>query len=160
MANLRIMTQSQLTRAYLRKIRLGLNPVRVSSILEKVAFRSWRRLIIATPKGHTGLTRQSWKVIKGRGGWIVINAHKVMRFLETGTQAHGPRRARALWIPLSMRAGNSGPRAGLVYGKDFIFAQRVRGIQAMRIVERERSIVAMDLQRTMTRAIVHILHTT
>lgn len=67
---------------------------------------------------------------------MVTNTSKVMVFLERGTRAHGPVTANALYIPLKKSAMIW--RRGLVFGRDYVLAKRVRGIRARRIVETER----------------------
>lgn len=145
--------------AYVRRIKSRLQGQEVERTLRIVAFRSWRRLILATPSGWTNRTRRSWKVYKGsRGGWLVVNAYEVMRFLETGTNAHGPTHSRFLFIPLSSRAAHArGWRPGFVFGADYVLARRVRGIRAMRIVEREKELIALDLQQSLVRLIRSML---
>lgn len=110
-------------------------------VLAKVAARTHKRLVEATPKGYTGLTRQRWEILKTQRGYKVSNAYKVMRWLEYGTKAHGPKVKKALYIPLNRKAALGGWNDKLVYGRDYVLAKRVRGIKALRIVRWERRFV-------------------
>lgn len=158
-----IRTRSEATQAYLDRVRQGFASGGHMRPLARVAMGSLRRLVLATPKGYTGQTRRRWQVktIQGQG-YLVSNSYKVMRWLEEGTRAHGPVRARALWIPLNRRAAMRGPKRGndpaggagegeapLQRGVDFRFALRVRGIRAMRIAERERGRLPPIIRREM-----------
>jgi hypothetical protein len=69
------------------------------------------RMIRQTPKRWTGQTRRSWVIQRtGGDGVVLTNTSKVMKFLEDGTRAHGPKRAKRLFVPLTKRAFLAGPR--------------------------------------------------
>jgi len=127
---------------------------KVMPVLEQVAMQSLRRLIIATPKGFTGLTRKQWRIHRLQRGFLVTNTSKVMRFLELGTQAHGPVTKQFLYIPLNRKAAIGGGNASLKYGVDYVLAKRVRGIVAKRIVYHERTVVRGELNAAMRAYIV------
>ena len=104
-------------------------------------------MVLATPKGWTGNTRQRWKVMRVDGrGYRVTNSHKVMKWLEFGTKAHGPVRAKALFIPLTRSAALTGWREGMKYGVDYILRKRVKGIKGKFIIRAERKRVKERLK--------------
>jgi hypothetical protein len=90
-----------------------------------------------------------------------------MLYLEHGTQAHGPKSAKRLFVPLTRRAAMAGPKvimADLLMvkasrqqgqivrprfrpGVDYVWAKWVRGIRAMRIVAQ-----ALPFMRSTTKA--------
>jgi hypothetical protein len=106
-------------------------------VVTKVAMWTLGELIKATPKRWTGQTRRGWQAIKTGVGYQVTNNNKVMLFLEAGTRAHGPKKAKHLFIPLNRRAA-LGTRKNLVFGVDFILTKRVKGIKAKNIVKKQR----------------------
>ncbi len=152
-----IKVQSKQAQHKLRKIRDGLSPQKVDLALRRVSIRTIRRLIVATPKRYTGLTRQSWRIVPIRRGYMVYNPSKVMHFLEVGTRDHGPVRAKRLFIPLNARASKNGFLPGMKFGKDYVLAKRVKGIRAMRIVEKERAATIVDLRNEMQKTIRRLL---
>jgi hypothetical protein len=115
----------------------ALQPRRVNALLFKEAERTRRNLVQKTPKKWTGQTRRQWRSAPITGGWTVTNDSKVMRFLERGTKAHGPKRAKMLFIP-KVPSAMFGYRQGMVFGVHYILTKRVAGIKAMKIVEKER----------------------
>lgn len=159
---IRVSTNVREVTRRLQAIRAALTPARQDSILKKVAFVWHARMVLRTPKRWTGATRRAWRVVPhaagGRTGYRVHNDSAVMRFLERGTRAHGPVRAKRLFIPLTRRAAQAGPRGvmranrqvSLNYalgvstrqapafrlGRDYLLVKRVKGVKAMRIVER------------------------
>lgn len=144
----------------LRRIAKALTPQAQDLVLRRVAWIWHNRMVLRTPKRWTGSTRQAWKVQPlTRGahrGYRVVNASKVMRYLESGTRPHGPVTAKMLFIPLTRRAAEAGARGVLgsvaggsrrfIYGRDYVFARRVRGVTAMWIVRD-----ALPFMRTTTR---------
>lgn len=127
---------------HLDAIRFQLSPKKQDPIARKVAWVVHRRMVQQTPKKWTGQTRRSWKVNHlGPGRYSVTNYSKVMFWLEHGTKAHGPRKAKALLIPLTRKAALAGARVvanseGFTRGKDYIFVKRVRGIKALKLQEK------------------------
>lgn len=151
---IRVRVRSNETRAFLKRLRRAFKDNRHMVMLEGIAWKSFARLVAKTPKGFTGLTRQKWSVIKVAGrGYIITNTSKVMRFLEEGTRAHGPKTAKALYIPLNRAAALRGWHPGLVQGSDYILRGRVRGIRALKIVQAERVLIASELQTGMLKFI-------
>jgi len=131
----------------------------------------------ATPKKWTGDTRNQWQLQRnGPADYSITSDSRVMKYLEFGTQDHGPTHAKALFIPLTKKAwlaytsnlffskGNKGTfkvhayggyRKGkalkmrvivLEYGVDYVLAKRVRGIPARHIVRDQRAKVSKDLR--------------
>lgn len=145
-----IKVRDERAKAYLRNVRDAFQKGLHMEVLKKVAWESFARLVIATPKGYTGNTRQSWKVIPVPNvGYIVTNVSKVMLFLELGTKAHGPVKAKFLFIPLNRSAAIGGWTEGMVYGTDYVLAKRVRGMQALGIVASERVTAKAALRQGM-----------
>jgi len=121
---------------------------RVNALLFKEAEVTRKRLVEQTPKKWTGQTRREWRTAQIIGGWTITNDSKVMRFLEKGTKAHGPKRAKMLYIPKVPQA-MYGYQKGFVFGIHYILKKRVRGIRAMKIVERERPLAKERLLDSM-----------
>lgn len=128
--------------------------------VEIAAWRIHRALVQETPKKWTGNTRREWKVEKvAPGTRRIYNNSKVMLFLEAGTgwagtpTSHGgyiyPKTKKALFIPLTSTAAHMGWSRGMVWGKDYVLAKRVRGIRAMRIVAKMRPRAAQMLRDEM-----------
>lgn len=168
-------------KGFRKKAEAALKSKEVSMPVRKAA-HVWRtRLIRRTPKRWTGQTRKGWQVNEIRNNTFELtNSDKVMRWLEMGTKAHGPRHAKRLFIPLTRRAAQAGPKGVMqanaaarahaqyqnygstvtgaakkkakypyVYGKDFVFARRVRGIRPMWIVRNARPDAARTLRLLM-----------
>tara|TARA_Y100000356_G_C11191024_1_gene252174 strand:- start:81 stop:572 length:492 start_codon:yes stop_codon:yes gene_type:complete len=94
----------------------------------------------------TGKTRAAWKKERARGaggryafGYKISNDKPTMIWLEDGTKAHGPVTAPRLYVPRSA-AARKGYRKGLKWGRDFVMADRVRGIKPHNIVKRQLGI--------------------
>lgn len=138
-------------RQVLEKVKAGLTVQAQDQVVMRAAWRIHRGLVERTPKKWTGHVRHGWAVKPvAPSHYVVWNRTKVMTFLEKGTKAHGPVRARALFLPMNARTAHMGAKAvhaanlaahsagqplPFVYGRDFIFRKKVAGIQPMRIVE-------------------------
>lgn len=133
---IRITANTQAATAAVMRIKAALQGGGAARVLDSVAYKTLGQLVQSTPKRWTGQVRKGWQIGKDGGAFYVTNVNKVMLFLEKGTKSHGPVSARALFIPLNRKAMLGG--GGLVFGKDFILAKRVKGIQAMRIVQKQR----------------------
>lgn len=124
--------------------------------VDMAAWKTYRDLVLLTPKKWTGLVRRSWRVAKVQEGQRLVfnstdgdpkNPNKIMLFLENGTgnagtaTSHGgrifPASGRFLFIPLKPSA-MYGWKAGMEYGVDYILRRSVRGIKAMHIVANYR----------------------
>lgn len=133
---IRTTVYSEAARERMERIVAAVSATSLDPVMEREAWETLGTLVEQTPK-RTGQTRRYWKTSQlGLANWMVTNTSKVMRFLELGTRAHGPRTAKALYIPLRLGAMVWHP--GLVFGKDYVLAKRVRGIRARNIVKRER----------------------
>lgn len=156
---LKITAKTQSAKDKLEKLEKGLDKKVTDPIMEKVAYKTYARLVSKTPKGFTGQTRRNWGVFKRpQGGYLVTNRPgKVMLFLEKGTKAHGPKTAKALYIPLNRKAALSGWNDSLVPGVDYIVRKSVKGIKAMKIVAKERPITAMERNKAMRKHIKNLL---
>lgn len=169
-------------KAKLAKLRQGLTPGVQRAVIRKAA-EVWRgRLIHRTPRRWTGSTAKGWTVIENPDGSVdVTNTNKVMLFLEKGTRAHGPKKGKRLFIPLTKKAAQMGARGvirankqwslnhtfapkGAKRGKppfimfhDFVWAKRVRGIKPMWIVKTARVQARASYRILMTLAIKNIL---
>lgn len=160
---LRITVNTIGARKRLRKIAKGMSVQGQRNVIMRAAWITHARLVRSTPKRWTGQTRRGWTVIAAsdKPAAVVTNISRVMTYLERGTRAHGPVRARKLFIPLTRKAAQAGAagvmranrqlsleqtfgtasarrRPPFVYGRDYVFAKRVRGIRAMRIVAYQR----------------------
>ena len=152
MIDVDVQVNSDAARAFLNRVQKAFNDGEHEDVVATEAAKSFGRMVRATPKGYTGYTRQSWELQRtGRGEWWIHNDNKVMRFLEYGTRAHGPVRAKALYIPLNRRAAIGGWRRGLVFGQDYVLAKRVKGIKPMGIVAAEKERAEADLGVAMRR---------
>ena len=114
----------------------------VLKAVEKEAHATQKDFVINTPRGYTGNTRKAWTVKNlSRGNNIhfrIFNPSPVMGFLEEGTKTRRPRRSRHLFIPQRHSAWKKGGyRRGMVYGRDFIFSKRAKGIKAIKIVPKQ-----------------------
>lgn len=169
------------TIAYLKRFNQAMSPANRKMVNRQAAEICRRRIIRQTPKRWTGQTRRSWVINKdGDTGHELTNTSKVMRFLENGTRAHGPKTAKRLFVPLTKRAFLAGPRGVIaankaasatassgkkgrkkklpfVVGKDFVFAKRVRGIRALNIVKNTRPFALTTLRLLMTRHLVNFM---
>jgi len=156
---LKIIAKTLAAKNKLNKLEQGLSEKVTDPIMEKVAYRTYARLVSKTPKGFTGQTRKNWGVFKRpEGGYLVTNRPgKVMLFLEKGTKDHGPKAAKALYIPLNRKAAMSGWNSSLVPGVDYIVRKKVKGIKAMRIVAKQRPITAMQRNKAMRKHIKQLL---
>ena len=149
-----------LTQRKLQALKRALTKKETDPVVQKVAWRTYARLVEKTPKGYTGQTRREWSVYKNtgsEGGYIVTNQSKVMLFLEKGTRDHGPVRARALYIPLNRKAAVGGWTPSLQIGTDYILRTRVKGIKAMRIVANQRPITLRWMKDAMRAHIQNVL---
>jgi len=145
---------------YIRRVRKAFDSGEHVKVVERVAMNSLARMVRNTPKGYTGNTRQSWKVYRMGGEITLYNTSKVMRFLEKGTKAHGPKKAKALYIPLNRSAAIGGWRQGLVFGVDYVLAKRVKGIKARHIVRDEEAVAKAELGVSMRQFLQELLNDT
>ena len=155
-----------------RRLRTGLTKRKLHAVILKTAHVSRGRLVRQKPRRWTGQTRRAWTVVtRSSGNVAILNRSKVMRFLEKGTRAHGPRSAKMLFVPLTRRAFNAGARGVMranrerqvreafgasnrgkrkyVFGRDYILTKRVRGIKALHIVRKYRPFVVLTMRAEM-----------
>jgi hypothetical protein len=125
------------------KISKAVSPIGLDGEMRKVANETYREVRKMTPKKFTGRTRAAWQIKRlSAAKYVVQNRNRVMRFIDGGTRAHGPKRARRMFVPKTKRAFNAGARGVFAnpkrfkYGKDYVLARRVRGIKAMKIIDR------------------------
>ena len=128
--------------------------------VRKIAMHAYKRLIQETPKGHTGQTRRSWKLLNiGSGnvlGFSVGNESRVMKFLEYGTKAHGPRTAKNLFIPLNRKTALGGLTKSSKFGRDYVFAKKVSGIKPMGITKKRSRIVDRQVDAMISATLAQI----
>ena len=172
--NFRVSVEGAQAKAKMTHLRKRFTQKGVDSVVKKVAWVTHRRLVQRTPKKWTGNTRKSWRTYRlGPANYSVTNLSKVMVFLENGTRAHGPKRAKRLFIPLTRKAALAGPRKVMEsmksgsareggktpykIGKDFVLAKRVKGIKARRIVGSQRPLSRITLKAEMRLHIRRIL---
>ena len=103
----------------------------------------------------TGKTRAAWKKERARGaggrfafGYKIYNNKPTMIWLEDGTKAHGPVTASKLYVPRSA-AARRGYRKGLKWGRDYVLADRVRGIKPHNIVKKQLGMTQTSLKNAM-----------
>jgi hypothetical protein len=114
----------------LQRLQRALAPEERDRVVDRVALQGHRMVVEATPKKWFGQVRRAWQIQKPQTGIrVLVNDNKIMFWLEEGTKAHGPVKARALYIPLT-RAASFGYKPGFRFGRDFVMAKRVKGIQA------------------------------
>lgn len=134
--------QTEGARRKLKIVEAALSRQSIDPVVDRVALRTLTSVVKKTPKKWFGQVRRSWqKVHWGLGERVVKNDNKIMRFLEYGTANKGsgfirPTHAPALFIPLTRKAALSSAesKGGLVYGRDYILAKKVRGIRPRLIV--------------------------
>lgn len=151
MAGWGVRAQTQKAELRLHAIGSVVLPRKVKAALNRTVDRALARIIAKTPVGLTGRTKKAWRKIKTDNGWILRNKSNVMLFLEKGTRAHGPVRAKFLFIPLTRRAAINGWRRGYVFGVDYVLAKRVRGIRKMRIVEKETTRMRKEISKELAK---------
>jgi hypothetical protein len=147
-------------------------------VVDRVAQESLERLVTSTPIRYKGHLRKQWvHRIVGPMAHVNENPSIVMHWLEHGTKAHGPKRAKALFVPLNEKTGDLGPRLVMeanaqaratgqwsnyaarasggrgrpvrlpfVFGVDFVWARKVKGIRARHIARDEQKVVARELR--------------
>ena len=113
--------------------------------VRKVAVHAFKKLITETPKGYTGQTRKSWSLTnyggQKRAGFTISNSSRVMKYLEDGTKAHGPKKAKFLFIPLNRKTAMGGLNKSSKFGKDYVLTKKVKGIKGIHIVRKRSRIV-------------------
>lgn len=158
----KVQTQDVLDK--IEAVKTALQPAAIDPVVERVALRTQREVVEATPKKWFGQVRRSWQIERPElGARVVKNDNKIMLWLEEGTKAHGPVNAKALFIPLTRQAALASQdtttrrrvivrrRKGvtqvqqLVYGRDFVLAKWVRGIQARHIAAKQAVKTELDL---------------
>jgi hypothetical protein len=134
--------------AIFRGLTAALSDSQVNRLLFTEAERTRARLVSATPKKWTGQTRREWRTAKISGGYTITNDSRVMRWLEKGTKAHGPKRAKMLYIP-KVPSAMYGYKKGFVFGVHYILTKRVAGIRAINIVSKEKPLAHERLMKEM-----------
>lgn len=146
------------------RILKGLSPEKLDRLVERESFKALAKLVKASPKKWFGQIRSGWRVTKPRPAArkLDIDPAKmtangtsvadIARFVDQGTKTDGqgyiyPVRAKKLYIPLRRVAVVW--REGLVYGKDYILLNRVKGIKARRFVSPVRRQVHKDFNDAM-----------
>lgn len=142
------------------KLRTSVTKASLDPAISKVSDDTLRYARRKTPKRLTGKTREAWKKRRrGHASYYVENNTKVYKFIDNGTKAHGPKRARVMVLLLSKRALKAGVKGVLAnrrrfrYGKDYAIARRVRGIKPMRITEKVRAYAQPLVTKAMDRHI-------
>jgi hypothetical protein len=158
----RISVNSKRLAEAIRLTKKSLTKPAIKAELHALAKLAEKEAVIKTPKRFTGNTRHGWKVVSGVGlTWVLKNDYRAMRYLETGTRSHGPKRAQRMFIPLTPKAHRAGPKGvfrnrknfKMGRGGDYILARKVRGIKPHYIL-RDLSIKYSALtERTLDRMI-------
>lgn len=138
MTTVRCMVHTEAARAKLQQVQQGLTREVTNSIVQRVGLQMFAEIVAATPVRWFGAVRAAWRFIPTQSGSIIRNDSKVFRFLDQGTKDHGPVQARFLYVPLTKQAA-SGWRSALKRGIDYILTKKVRGIKALRLIDRFRA---------------------
>jgi hypothetical protein len=136
-------------KAYENKIIKNLGAGEIDRVLAATAYQGQKLIVKALPK-RTRATARSFIVNKkGLGEYQIASMNNVALFLEDGTKAHGPKKAKFLYIPL--RPGAAVWRKGFVFGKDYILTKWVKGIKALHylkpVAEELLKIMVADFRR-------------
>mgnify|MGYP003631506207 CR=1 FL=1 len=137
----------------LRELERAMSQANTDLVVFQEAEYTRGQLATETPKGWTGQTKREWRTARITNGWAVTNDSRVMRWLEKGTKAHGPKTAKVLFIPLTASAAIGGWKQGMKFGRDYVLKKWVKGIKAHRIVEAERPQAQIRLRIQMERHI-------
>ena len=87
------------------RIKREMTPAAMDRIVGKVAAQTLQSVVSKTPRKWFGQVRRSWGIETPKQGMrYVQNGNKIMFWIEEGTKAHGPVRAKALFIPLTRKA--------------------------------------------------------
>lgn len=128
---------------FLTRTKLATARKAIDAQMKLIAEGAKNELVMLTPRRHTGNTKAGWQVLrKSAASYVVRNRYKAMKFIEDGTKAHGPKKAKFLFVPKTKAATLAGARAVLANpkrfkrGRDFYLAKRVRGIKGIKIVAR------------------------
>ncbi len=141
---MRVSVSSGATMRALGKISSALTASGMDPGVRKAVLATKDKVRDLTPKGWTGATRAAWEIRKqGPSKYMLYNRTKTIHFLDGGTKAHGPVRAQKLFIPLTIRAGRAGAYRALknksfVRGRDYVLANKVRGIRPLNISKKGR----------------------
>ena len=118
--------------------------------VDKLADNTLRRLKSATPKGHTGNTRDAWVIDRRHSdlgfNFEIRNESIIMKFLEFGTKAHGPKTKKLLYVPIS-KSAQGGYKKGLKWGTDYVMTKKVRGIKAHGIIKAENIVAQREIKK-------------
>jgi hypothetical protein len=138
----RLSVDSRRLQAALKATSGSLTNAKVKAEIKKLANAAKKEAVIETPERFTKNTKRGWKVVTGTGlSWVLKNDYRAMRYLETGTRSHGPKRANRMFIPLTKKAHRAGPKGvfrnkknfKMGKGGDYILAKRVRGVKPLYI---------------------------
>lgn len=143
MINLRTIVQTEGAQKKLAKVQAALQQDRIDRVVERVALKSLRSVVMATPKRwNVSQIRRTWKVEKPEmGARLVKNDNKVMLYLEEGTADKGtgwitPKKKKFLFVPLRKEAA-MGWHKGLKLGVDYLLKKKVHGIKPRKIAAAE-----------------------
>ena len=138
----------------LEKVAKSITP-RIKLGLRKVSTHAYKRLIQETPKGYTGQTRKSWKLFNYSSpksvSFEISNSSRIMKYLEDGTKAHGPRTAKYLFVPLNKTTALKGITKSSKFGRSYVLTKRVKGIKGLHIVKKRARIVEKQAMLTLKR---------
>lgn len=135
---------------FVKRIQKNVNKDKIDKILNAVSQEGVKTVVGKMPKKPkgkgfvTGQTANKWFAKKlSFGKYQIYSTSKVALFLEQGTRAHGPKTAKFLYIPLRKNALVW--RKGMIFGKDYILAKRVKGIDAMHYLEPTSNEILEDM---------------
>ena len=144
------------------------------------AAQIWQgRMKRRTPKRWSGTLQRSWIVqqVAPNVFELTSNMPVIMKYLEMGTKAHGPTKAKRLFVPLTRKAAQAGPKGVMqaimswranrqpgsktkppyIVGRDFVWAKRVKGIKARWFIRSARAEARTTLKILMRDYITNII---
>lgn len=125
-----------------------------------IVAKTYMRCRRNTPRRFTGETKRAWVMRRNStANYSVVNTRRVMRFLEKGTRAHGPKKAPRMFVPLNQKAFwayKLGSKKKLVLGKDFVLRKRVKGIRPHKIIETNTKIAQKEVAAAMVKHAKHL----
>lgn len=127
-------------KTFTKNIKKVLSKAEIDKVLKGTSYYGQREFVKALKSKSI-----NWAVVKLGDGYKVVSLSKVALFLEEGTKAHGPVRAKFLYIPLRPNAAVW--RKGMIFGKDYILAKRVKGIKARHYYEPVSARISNELVR-------------
>lgn len=141
MTTVNVMVSAGPASAKIERLQQALTPEAVDPVVQRIAMQTLTEVVKATPKKWFGQVRAAWQVMKeATAKYFIKNGSKIMKWLEEGTDAHGPVKAKALFIPLTREAAMADRRffgVGQVFegANGPMFTQRTQGLRTRRGIQ-------------------------